>query len=48
VSTPLLIGYILHVTGQFFWAINIIGILCLVGAFAYSFLLGPLYRIEID
>lgn len=48
VTTPILIGYILHVTGQFFWALNMMGIMCLIGAFAYSFLLGPLSRIEMD
>lgn len=48
VTTPIMIGYILHATGQFFWALNIMGGMCLLGAFAYSFLLGPLYRIEMD
>jgi ACS family D-galactonate transporter-like MFS transporter len=48
ITTPIIIGYILHVTGEFFWALNFMGIVCLCGAFAYSFLLGPLYRIEMD
>lgn len=48
VTTPIIIGYVIHVTGEFFWALNFMGLLCLLGAFAYSFLLGPLYRIEMD
>lgn len=48
ITTPLFIGYILHATGSFYWALNIMGGVCLIGAFSYSFLLGPLYRIEMD
>ncbi|TBW39020.1 MFS transporter [Siculibacillus lacustris] len=48
ITTPILIGYILHYTGEFYWALNIMGGVCLIGAFSYSFLLGPLYRIEMD
>lgn len=48
VTTPIVIGYIIHVTGEFFWALNFMGVLCLLGAFSYSFLLGSLYRIEMD
>ncbi len=48
VTTPLIIGYILQATGSFYWALNFMGIVCLMGAFSYSVLLGPLYRIEMD
>jgi len=48
VSTPLAIGYILQATGSFYWALNFIGIVCLVGAFSYSVLLGKLHRIEME
>ena len=48
VSTPLAIGYILQATGSFYWALNFIGIVCLVGAFSYSVLLGRLHRIEME
>jgi ACS family D-galactonate transporter-like MFS transporter len=48
VTTPIMIGYILHTTGQFFWALNIMGIMCLIGTCSYSFFLGPLSRIEMD
>jgi MFS transporter, ACS family, D-galactonate transporter len=47
-TTPLVIGYILNATGSFYWALNFIGIVCLVGTFSYSLLLGRLHRIEID
>lgn len=47
ITTPIIIGYILHTTGQFYWALNFMGIVCLLGAFCYSVLLGRLYRIEI-
>jgi MFS transporter, ACS family, D-galactonate transporter len=46
ISTPLAIGYILQATGSFYWALNFMGIVCLVGTFSYSFLLGRLHRIE--
>lgn len=48
ISTPIIIGYILHATGSFYWALNFMGVVCLLGAFSYSVLLGPLYRIEMD
>jgi hypothetical protein len=35
-------------TGEFYWALNMMGIVCLIGALSYSVLLGRLYRIEID
>ena len=47
VTTPIMIGYVLQATGKFYWALNIMGILCLCGAFSYSFILGKLERIEI-
>jgi MFS transporter, ACS family, D-galactonate transporter len=47
VSTPLVIGYILQATGSFYWALNFIGIVCLIGTFSYSVLLGTLHRIEL-
>ena len=47
VTTPLIIGYVIHHTGEFFWALNLMGAVCLVGAFSYSFLLGKLHRIEL-
>ncbi len=46
ITTPLVIGYILQATGQFYWALNFIGIVSLCGALSYSLLLGKLSRIE--
>ena len=46
ISTPLVIGYILQATGSFYWALNFMGIVCLIGTFSYSVLLGRLHRIE--
>ena len=48
ISTPLVIGYILHATGSFYWALNFIGLVSLIGTLSYSVLLGPLHRIEMD
>nr|WP_026096961.1 MFS transporter [Ideonella sp. B508-1] len=47
VTTPIMIGYVLHATGQFYWALNIMGGMCLLGALSYSVLLGKLHRIEL-
>jgi MFS transporter, ACS family, D-galactonate transporter len=46
ITTPIIIGYILQATGEFYWALNFMGMVCLLGAFCYSVLLGRLYRIE--
>jgi ACS family D-galactonate transporter-like MFS transporter len=46
ISTPLIIGYILQATGSFYWALNFMAVVCLVGTFSYSMLLGRLHRIE--
>jgi ACS family D-galactonate transporter-like MFS transporter len=48
ITTPILIGYIIQATGEFYWALNIMGAICLVGALSYSVLLGRLSRIELD
>jgi ACS family D-galactonate transporter-like MFS transporter len=32
ISTPIIIGYILHATGSFYWALNFIAIVSLFGA----------------
>jgi ACS family D-galactonate transporter-like MFS transporter len=47
VTTPLIIGYILHATGSFYWALNFIGAVSLLGMLSYSLLLGRLHRIEL-
>lgn len=47
VTTPLMIGYITHHTGHFYWALNLMGAICMLGALSYSVLLGKLSRIEL-
>ncbi|SAL80786.1 MFS transporter [Caballeronia telluris] len=47
VTTPLMIGYITHHTGHFYWALNLMGVFCLIGTLSYSLLLGKLTRIEL-
>ncbi|WP_321901006.1 MFS transporter [Paraburkholderia tropica] len=48
VTTPLMIGYITQHTGHFYWALNLMGAICLVGTLSYSVLLGKLSRIELE
>ena len=48
IVTPIVIGYIVHVTGSFSWALNFVGMLALMGALSYSVLLGRLHRIVMD
>ncbi|HKR39278.1 MAG TPA: MFS transporter [Paraburkholderia sp.] len=47
VTTPLMIGYITQHTGHFYWALNLMGVICLLGTLSYSVLLGKLSRIEL-
>ncbi len=47
IVTPIVIGQILHVTGNFAWAFWFIGGVALVGTLSYSLLLGRIYRIEL-
>ncbi|WP_176079835.1 MFS transporter [Paraburkholderia tropica] len=47
VTTPLMIGYVTQHTGSFFWAINLMGAVCLLGTLSYSVFLGKLSRIEL-
>ncbi|MDB6143234.1 MAG: glucarate transporter, partial [Pseudomonas sp.] len=48
VVTPIVIGWILHVTGTFAYAFWFIGGLALIGSLSYSLLLGKIYRIELQ
>ena len=47
ITTPLMIGYVTQRTGNFFWALNLMGAICLLGTLSYSVLLGKLSRIEL-
>jgi MFS family permease len=48
IVSPIVIGYIVHVTGSFAWAMNFVGLMALIGALSYSLVLGRLHRIVID
>lgn len=47
IVSPIVIGYIVHVTGSFAWAMNFVGLMALIGALSYSLVLGRLHRIVI-
>lgn len=48
IITPLAIGFIVAATGSFYGALAYIGVLGLVGAAAYIFIVGDVRRVEID
>jgi ACS family D-galactonate transporter-like MFS transporter len=48
IITPLVVGFIVAATGSFFWALGFIGIVALIGAGAYIFVLGEVKRVELD
>jgi MFS transporter, ACS family, D-galactonate transporter len=47
IVTPTVIGYIVHTTGSFVWAIDFIAAMALLGVFSYTVLLGKISRIEL-
>jgi ACS family D-galactonate transporter-like MFS transporter len=47
IITPLAIGWILAVTASFYWALAMIGVVALIGAFSYVFIVGEVKRLEI-
>jgi len=47
IVTPIVIGQILHMTGNFAWAFWFIGGVACIGTLSYSLLLGRIYRIEL-
>jgi MFS transporter, ACS family, D-galactonate transporter len=48
IVTPIAIGFILRETGSFGWAFGLVSAFAVLGALAYTFLLGEVKRIEID
>jgi ACS family D-galactonate transporter-like MFS transporter len=46
VLAPILAGFILQRTGEFFWAFAITGVVTLLGAAAYVFLVGPVEAVK--
>jgi D-galactonate transporter len=47
IVVPIVIGYIVHATGSFVYALDFVGMLSVIGALSYSLLLGRLHRIVI-
>lgn len=45
IITPIMIGFIVAATGSFFGGLAMIGVLALIGAFSYTFLVGKVERI---
>jgi MFS transporter, ACS family, D-galactonate transporter len=48
IITPLVVGFVVAATGSFYGALAYIGVLGLVGAAAYIFIVGDVRRVEID
>jgi ACS family D-galactonate transporter-like MFS transporter len=48
IVTPLVIGFIVKATGSFYGALAFIGVLALIGAASYIFIIGDVHRVEID
>ncbi len=47
IITPLVVGLIVSVTGSFVWALVFIGVIALIGAASYIFIVGDIKRIEL-
>ena len=47
IVTPLVIGYFFQMTGSFVGPLLYIGAVALIGAFAYSVILGDIHRLEV-
>jgi ACS family glucarate transporter-like MFS transporter len=47
ITTPIIIGYIIAVTGSFRWALVYVGANALVAVFSYLFIVGKIQRIEL-
>lgn len=48
IITPIVIGFVVAVTGSFFGGLAFIGVMALVGAFSYIFVLGEVRRVGDD
>ena len=46
IVTPLVVGFVVHATGSFAWALAFIGIVALLGVFSYVFVVGDVRRVE--
>jgi ACS family D-galactonate transporter-like MFS transporter len=47
IITPLVVGFIVASTGSFVWALGFIGIIALIGAASYIFVVGDIKRIAL-
>jgi ACS family D-galactonate transporter-like MFS transporter len=47
IITPLVIGLIVGATGSFVWALAFIGVIALIGAASYIFIVGDIKRIQL-
>jgi MFS transporter, ACS family, D-galactonate transporter len=47
IVTPLVVGLIVGMTGSFVWALVFIGVIALIGAASYIFIVGDIKRIEL-
>lgn len=47
ITTPIIIGYIIAVTGSFRWALVYVGANALVAVFSYLFIVGKIQRVEL-
>jgi ACS family D-galactonate transporter-like MFS transporter len=47
IVTPLMVGYVVKVTGSFAWALAFIAMLALCGVLSYLFVLGDVRRVEL-
>jgi ACS family D-galactonate transporter-like MFS transporter len=48
IITPLVIGFIVGATGSFVWALGFVGIIAMIGALSYIFIVGDVRRVEIE
>jgi D-galactonate transporter len=48
IVTPIVVGFIVASTGSFVWALGFIGMCALVGALSYTFILGPIHRLQVN
>jgi MFS transporter, ACS family, D-galactonate transporter len=46
IAAPAITGFVVDITGQFFWAFVLSAIVVLIGASAYAFLLGPVEQLK--
>lgn len=48
IITPIVVGFIVAATGSFFYALAFIGVIALIGALSYIFVVGDVRRVEFE